>query len=425
MNHEQFLSTAARAFQESAIRKAGALAGRIPDLISFAPGYPDPDLFPWDELKSIADGLLDLRDGNTLQYGATRGYRPLLETLVGHLAERGINTAADQIIVTTGSQQGLDLAGRVLLDPGDVVLVELPTYSGAIAAFQNQQATLLGLPQDAEGLSIGALDEAVVTLRANGRRVRVLYVTPNFQNPTGMLMSQPRRRALLETARRHDLLIIEDDPYGSLYFEDTTAAADTLPIKAEDSEDRVVYLGSVSKTLVPGLRVAWMAAPPAIAARVELAKQAADLCSGVFDQRLVHSAFETGLVGRLAPQLRARYQHKRTVMERALGEAFGGRVNWPQPRGGFFLWVDLGDGVDDRQLFERAVENRVSFVMGNAFFVQPAALSSPAGAAPGPNRYARLAFSFAAPEQIEEGVRRLKGALAAVRAPSGAVHARS
>ncbi|MFP5379535.1 MAG: PLP-dependent aminotransferase family protein, partial [Vicinamibacteria bacterium] len=219
---ESHLSEAARGFQESAIRRTGVLAGRIPDLVSFAAGSPAPELFPWDDLERLAADLLRSRDGAVLQYGATRGYRPLVEAVVARLAAQGVATSHDEVVVTTGSQQGLDLAGRVLLDRGDVVLVERPTYSGAIAAFHNLQAALVGVPQDAEGMSVAALDDAMTRLASEGRRARVVYVTPNFQNPSGVLMSQARRRALLDAAARHDLLVIEDDPYGSLYFEDTT-----------------------------------------------------------------------------------------------------------------------------------------------------------------------------------------------------------
>jgi 2-aminoadipate transaminase len=280
------------------------------------------------------------------------------------------------------------------------VLVELPTYSGAIAAFRNLQATLVGIEQDEEGLSVEALERTVVALRSRGQRVRVAYVTPNFQNPTGMLMSSSRRRALLAAAVEHELLIVEDDPYGTLYFEDTTRAEDTRPIKADDRNGRVVYLGSISKTLVPGFRVAWMVAPAEIAHRVELAKQAADLCSGVFDQRIVHAALERGVVKAIAPTLRKHYQDKRSVMEAALRELLPGQVRWTQPRGGFFLWAEFTEGVDDRTLFERAVEQRVSFVAGSAFYVNGEG-----------HRFARLSFSAPTPERIREGIARLRAAV--------------
>ena len=397
------LSHAAQQFQESAIRRTGVLGAAVPGLISFAAGYPAPEVFPWDDLRAIANDLLARRDGSALQYGATRGYRPLIEHLrTNSLKHRGIDARFEEIIITTGSQQGLDLAGRVLIDPGDVVLVELPTYSGAIAAFRNLQAQLVGVEQDAEGLSIPSLDRTVARLAAEGRRAKFVYVTPNFQNPAGLLMSRPRRHALLEAAARHDLVILEDDPYGSIYFEDATTEEETRPIKADDGDGRVVYLGSISKTLVPGFRVAWLVAPEPIAQTVELAKQATDICTGVFDQRVVHAALDRGVVARIAPELRAHYQGKRQVMERALHQRLEGRVTWNPPRGGFFLWITLPALVDDRALFERALEHKVSFVIGSAFFVDG-----------GGHQFARLSFSGITPAQIEEGVRRLAAAIEA------------
>jgi len=395
------LSNASQQFQESAIRRSGILGAAVPGLISLAAGYPAPEVFPWDDLQSITADLLARRDGNTLQYGATRGYRPLIEQLLGKtLTDRGISGTFEDVIITTGSQQGLDLVGRVLIDPGDVVLVELPTYSGAIAAFHNLQAQFAGVPQDDEGIDLAALEAAIAGVKAKGQTARFIYVTPNFQNPAGLLMSRARRRALLDTARRHDLVIVEDDPYGSIYFEDVTTAADTRPIKADDTDGRVVYLGSFSKVLVPGLRVAWMVAPREIAQKVELAKQAADICSSVFDQRIVHGAMDRDVVERIAPSLRAHYQAKRTVMEQALQSTLAGRVTWTSPRGGFFLWIELPEGVDDRELFERALAAKVSFVIGSAFFVNGQG-----------HRFARLAFSGISHEQITEGITRLAAAI--------------
>lgn len=397
---DHHLSHAARRFQESAIRRTGILGAAVPGLISLAAGYPAPETFPWADLQAITADLLGRHDGATLQYGATRGYRPLVEHLVGHgLRDRGITARVEEVVITTGSQQGLDLAGRVLIDPGDVVCVELPAYSGAIAAFHNLQAALAGIPQDDEGINVAALERAVAEVRASGRRVAFVYVTPNFQNPAGVLMSTARRRALLDAASRLDLVILEDDPYGTLYFEDTTRVEDTRPIKADDADGRVIYLGSMSKILVPGFRVAWLVAPALVAQKVELAKQAADLCSGVFDQRVVHAALERGIVQRIAPQLRRHYQDKRTAMETALRNELAGRVSWTSPRGGFFLWITLPKGVDDRALFDRALEKKVSFVPGSAFFVD--------GSGHG---FARLSFSGITETQIGEAVKRLAAA---------------
>jgi 2-aminoadipate transaminase len=394
------LSTAAENFQESAIRRIGALSGSIPGLISLSAGYPAPEVFPWQDLQSITAHILARRDGNTLQYGATRGYRPLIEHLLKQtLPARDIHAKFEDVIITSGSQQGLDVVGRVMIDPGDTVIVELPTYSGAIAAFHNLQASLAGVPQDAEGIEIASLERVASDLKRQGRPAKFIYVTPNFQNPAGLLMSVRRRQQLLDTARKHDLVILEDDPYGSIYFEDVTTLADTRPIKADDSDNRVIYLGSVSKILVPGLRVAWLVAPAAIAQKVELCKQAADISSGVFDQRIVHGALAGGVIDRIAPGLRSHYAAKRTVMEQALNRHLKDRVRWISPRGGFFLWIEM-PGIDDRRLLDRALEEKVSFVLGSAFFVNGQG-----------HEFARLAFSGITRDQIEEGIGRLATAV--------------
>ena len=225
-------SRAAAQMTESAIRKMGSVLASGRDVISFAPGYPAPETFPWDEFSQIAAELLASRDGAVLQYGPTRGYRPLLGAITEIMRQRGITTAIEDLLVTTGSQQGLDLVARVLVDPGDVILVELPTYVGAISAFRNLQGTMVGVPQEADGIDLSALDDTCERVRREGRRVKFLYVVPNFQNPTGLLIGLDKRRRLLEWAERRDVLIVEDDPYRELYFEDSDVVPSAAPIIA-------------------------------------------------------------------------------------------------------------------------------------------------------------------------------------------------
>lgn len=397
---ETFLSTQGARLRESAIRRMGALLAQSNDLVSFAPGYPDEDLFPWAEFREIADELLAARDGRTLQYGATRGYRPLIESIVELMRQRGVATSHEHVLVTAGSQQGLDLVGRVLFDPGDVVLMELPSYVGAISAFENLGATLVGVPQEADGIDLTALDAVLKAQRASGRRVKALYTVPNFQNPTGLLVSLAKRRALLEWAAREDLLIVEDDPYRDLYFEDVTTEAETRPIAADDGEGRVIYLSSFSKTLAPGFRTAWVVAPPAIAAKLELAKQSSDLCNGAFDQRMINGACRRGLLAAHLPRLRATYQAKRDVMVNALRARLGDAIEWTLPRGGFFLWAKLPAGLTGEGLLSIAHPRGVIYVTGDAFFVNGAGAD-----------YVRLAFSSPSHARIEEGVRRLADAI--------------
>ena len=400
MNYQSFFSRAAAGMQESAIRKMGMLGSRGADLISFAPGYPDPASFPWDEFGRIAAECFTARDASSLQYGPTRGFAPLVEAIGGVMTARHVPSTPDEILVTTGSQQGLDLIGRVLIDPGDVILVELPTYTGAITAFSNVQAHMVGVRQGADGIDLDDLEAVIGRLRAAGRRIRFLYVVPNFQNPTGLLIGREKRLSLLAAAARHDFLIVEDDPYGELYFSDVAGPDDTRPIKADDREGRVIYLSSFSKTLVPGVRVGWLVAPAELAAKLEIAKQAADICTGALDQRIVWQSMTSGVLDAQGPRLRALYQQKRLVMEHGLRRELGGVLSWPEPRGGFFLWVSLPQGMDAEALLEHAMAQRVLFVIGTAFYVD------------GGGRDAiRLSFAQPSVNRIEEGVGRLANAV--------------
>jgi 2-aminoadipate transaminase len=401
MNYDRFLSTTGRQLTESAIRRMGTVVARATsDLVSFAPGYPAAELFPWDDLRAITTELLSGSDSNTLQYGPTRGYRPLLQSIVDVLAERSIAASVDDLLITSGSQQGIDLIARVMLNPGDVVLVELPTFTGGIAAFKNIRADVVGVPQEADGISVEALDAVWQRETGAGKTVKLLYVIPNFQNPTGLLLGLDKRLRLLEWAARRDVLIVEDDPYGSLYFEDVATAAETRPLRADDEEGRVLYLSTFSKTLAPGFRVGWLVASPALTDRFETAKQSTDLTSGILDQRVVHEAVRRGVVAKLAPQLRALYRHKRDVMEQSIRQEVGDRLRWPAPRGGFFLWVTLPEGFRDTELLERALEHGLVFVAGSAFFVDGSGHDT-----------IRLSFSAPTPDRIREGARRLAAAL--------------
>jgi 2-aminoadipate transaminase len=396
IDYDRFFSKAAIKSQGSAIRKMGVMAVRVPDMISFAPGYPDPEAYAWAEFREIAADLLSGKDPSVLQYGPTRGHKALVDACLEILASRGITATTEQVLVTTGSQQGIDLVGKVLLDPGDVVLVELPAYTGAISAFKNTGATLVGVKQDASGIDLEDLDRVVARERAGGRTVRCLYLVPNFQNPTGLLLSLEKRTQLLAWASRADALIVEDDPYGALYFEDAASAADTRPIKADDHEGRVIYLSSFSKTLAPGFRVAWMVAPEALASKLELCKQTQDLMTPALDQHIVCEAYRRGILTSRLPMLRRFYQEKRTVMQTELRAQLGDLITWPEPKGGFFLWATLPARCSTDEMLPRAVEQRVIYVAGSAFFVDG-----------GGGNILRLSFSLPSKEKIVEGVRRL------------------
>jgi 2-aminoadipate transaminase len=418
-SYDKFLSRAGDVMRESAIRRMGTVLAGADDMVSFAPGYPAEDTFAWAAFAEIARELLSGADGKVLQYGPTRGHRPLLDAIAGLMADRGIHATPEQLVVTTGSQQGLDLLARVLCDPGDVVLMELPSYVGAITAFRNIGTSLVGVRQDPDGINLDDLMETTARLRREGANVKALYLVPNFQNPTGLLMSLEKRRLVLAWANREDVLIIEDDPYRDLFFPDCTSEAETRPISADDTEGRVIYLSSFSKTLAPGFRIGWVSAPAPLAAKFEMAKQAEDLCSGALDQRVVYEACKRGVLARQLPLLRAHYQHKRDVMIQAVERELHGMMRWPAPRGGFFLWAHLDVPVDSETLLTHAQALGVIFVTGAAFFVDGRG-----------SEHIRLSFSAPPPERIDLGVKRLAAAVNAAldsrtTAPAAAGPARS
>ena len=398
-DYDRFFSAAGRALRESAIRKMGTVLASSREVISFAPGYPAQESFAWDEFRAIAEDLLTKRPLDLLQYGPTRGYRPLIEAIQEIQKSRGMTVAPQQVVVTTGSQQGLYLIARALFDPGDVVLVELPSYTGAITAFRGFGADLVGVRQDTDGINLEDLDRTAARVRAEGKRVKALYLVPNFQNPTGLLISLEKRLALAAWAERHDILIIEDDPYRDLYFTDVTKEEETRPIAADDPHGRVIYLSSFSKTLAPGFRTAWIVAPSPVASKIELAKQAIDLCTSGFDQQMVYEATARGVLAAQAPKLRALYQRKRDAMIAAIHESASG-LSGPDPRGGFFLWAKLPEGLDADTLLERATAHGVIYVSGNAFFVDGSG-----------DNYIRLSFSSPTEDRIREGMRRLAEAI--------------
>ncbi len=400
IDYDALFSRVGLGMQQSAIRQMGTVAAQNPDIISFAPGYPNPENFPWDEYKAIADDILASRDRATLQYGPTRGLPSLLDAIAALLRDRGIAAAPAELMVTTGSQQGLDLVARVFLDPGDVALVELPSYTGAITAFRNVQASLVGVRQEADGIDLDDLQRKVAACKADGRRVKFVYLVPNFQNPTGLLISLEKRRRLLELAGRLDLMIVEDDPYGALYFEDATRPEETRPLKADDRDGRVVYLSSFSKTLSPAFRVAWMTAPADLVSRFETAKQCLDLCTSDFSQHIVLEAIRRGVLDRQVPRLRGYYQASRTIMETTLRERLGGLATWVRPRGGFFLWVSLPERLDTARMLPRAMGQGVIYVSGAAFFVDGTGAHT-----------LRLAFSLAPDARIVDGISRLADAV--------------
>jgi 2-aminoadipate transaminase len=388
---EQRFSSAARGMRFSAIRRMSALIEK-PGIISFAPGQPSPETFPVDRFRKILEDILAREGAASFQYILTRGLAPLLSAVRDYAAAKGMVSEADEVLITEGSQQGLDLVARVLIDPGDVVLVERPSYIGATSAFRAAQARMVGVRLGPDGLDLDHLRERHGAETAAGRRVKFLYVTPTFQNPSGISHSPASRRALLEAARALDLLVVEDDPYGDLYFE-----AEPLPtLRSMAGEAEVVYLSSFSKILAPGLRTAFVLGPEELLAKIEIAKQSANLCGSGLDQRIILACLRGGLIEEQKARIRPYYRAKRDVMLEALAREMPSGVSWTRPRGGLFVWLTLPEGLDAAALLEAAVAEGVAYVTGAPFYVDG-----------GGENTMRLTFAKEDAPTIEEGVRRL------------------
>ena len=384
---ESFFSRDANAFRPSAIRAFAKLVND-PNVISFAGGSPNPETFPAERIATIAERVVRERRNVALQYGPTRGLPRLCDFIATLCRSRKFECSADDVIVTTGSQQALDLVAHTLLDPGDTVLVELPTYIGGTSSFHARSAQLAGVEQDDDGIVPESL--AAVAART---RPKLLYVIPNFQNPSGRLMSQERRARVLEIAREFDFLVIEDDPYGELVYVEN---ADTTPLKSRDEDGRVIYLGSFSKVLAPGLRCGFIVAPPAIASRLEIAKQAADLCSGMLDQSIVDEFCASGALRPQIEKVRSFYRGKRATLLSALAEHFTGRATWTDAAGGLFTFVTFAPEVDTAAYVERAVANGVAYIPGAPFFVDGSGRNT-----------MRLTFAKETDERMVTGVAKL------------------
>jgi len=392
MDYDHLFSRDAGAFRPSAIR-AFARYMNDPNVISFAGGSPNPETFPAEEIGAIAERVVRERRQIALQYGPTRGLPRLCAFIASLAGERKIGCMPEEVIVTTGSQQALDLVAHTLLDPGDTVLVELPTYIGGTSSFHARSAQLAGVEQDDDGIVPESL--AAVAART---RPKLLYVIPNFQNPSGRLMTQERRAKVLEIARELDFLVIEDDPYGELVYVDN---ADTTPLKSRDEDGRVIYLGSFSKVLAPGLRCGFIVAPPAIASRLEIAKQAADLCSGMLDQSIVDEFCASGALRPQIDKVRAFYRGKRATLLSALSEHFTGRATWTDAAGGLFTFMTLAPEVDTALYVERAVANGVAYIPGAPFFVDGSGRNT-----------MRLTFAKETDERMVAGVAKLAAVFA-------------
>jgi len=360
-----------------------------PDIISFAGGLPSPDSFPVEVLAEIArEVILDKRD--ILQYGTTEGYLPLREFIAGWVKGIGIEATTEEVVITSGSQQGIDLIAKAMIDKGDTAVVESPTYLAAIQILKTYQANFAVAHGDHEGVSVDELEETIA--RENPK---IAYLVPTFQNPTGITLSLERRKAVGALLAHHNTVLVEDDPYGRLSFTDEVMPA----IKAYDSSQRVVYLGSFSKLVSPGLRLGFAVGEPSLLRKMVIGKQGADVHTNNLAQAMVYEFCRRGHLEPHIQSIRTQYGHKLKVMQDCLKE-LPAHIKWTSPTGGLFIWGELPQGMDAGQLLVAAIKEKVAFIPGESFFVEG-----------GHKHTMRLNFSNATPDNIREGMRRLKVAL--------------
>jgi 2-aminoadipate transaminase len=378
----------------SEIRALFAVASR-PEVVSLAGGMPNISGLPLDVVGDAIGDLIQTQGPVALQYGSGQGDPTLREQIVDVMRLEGIEAHPDDVVVTVGSQQAVDLVTRIFCDPGDVVLCEAPSYVGALGVFKSFQCDVVHIEMDAGGLVPEALRQAIAAVKAAGKTIKFLYTIPNFHNPAGVTLSAARRLEILQICREADILVLEDNPYGLLGFDQEPMRA----MRADEAEG-VIYLGSFSKTFSPGMRVGWALAPHAVREKLVLAQESATLCPPSFSQMAV-SAYLTkhDWQGQIK-QMREMYRERRDAMMQALDDFMPPACTWNKPTGGFFVWMTLPPGIDAKAMLPRAVTARVAYVPGTAFFAD----GFGSGAI-------RLSFCYPTPERIREGVRRLAGVL--------------
>ncbi|WP_079046335.1 PLP-dependent aminotransferase family protein [Carbonactinospora thermoautotrophica] len=378
----------------SEIRALFAVATR-PEVISLAGGMPYLSALPMDAVSSVVERLVMERGAVALQYGSAQGDQKLREQICEVMALEGIQADADDVIVTVGSQQALDLVTRIFIDPGDVILAEAPSYVGALSTFASYQAQVVHVEMDDDGLVPDRLRDTIKSLKSAGRRPKFLYTIPNFHNPAGVSLSLERRREVAEICREHDLLILEDNPYGLLGFDE-----EPMDALYAHAPDRVIYLGTFSKTFAPGFRVGWAVAPHGVREKMVLAAEAAVLCPPVFSQLAVSAYLETEPWKDQIKKYQELYRERRDAMLSALEDMMPPSVTWTKPTGGFYVWLTLPNGLDSKAMLPRAVTARVAYVPGTAFFADGSGSTA-----------LRLSYCYPTPERIREGIRRLAGVL--------------
>jgi 2-aminoadipate transaminase len=376
--------------RSSAMRDLMALTERA-DVISLAGGLPDTTTFPADSYASLMGTVAAQSCARALQYGPTEGLAAVKRCVAAVMAAEGASVDPGEVLITTGGQQVIDLACKTLLDPGDIVIAEAPTYPGAVPTFCSYEAEVIQIPVDRDGLRMDLLVETLDRLDTHGRRPKFIYTIPNFHNPAGVTLSLARRRELVTLAAEREILILEDNPYGLLRYE-----GDALPTLFSLERDFVIYASTFSKILSPGVRLGWAVAPAPVMAKMNIGKQASDLCSSSISQYFVSAYFDSGPWEDYVRSLVGIYRLRRDVMLDALAEHLPREAVWTHPQGGLFIWVTLPDYIDTTDLLARALEERVAFVPGRAAYLDGRGGSE-----------LRLNFSGVGEEEIREGVRRI------------------
>lgn len=385
--------------RSSAVRELLKLTEQ-PDIISFAGGLPAPEVFPITEFQEACRNVLAEHGPKALQYSTTEGYKPLREMIARHTSRYGIDVGPDNILITSGSQQALDLIGKVFINPGDHVLVESPTYLGALQAWNAYQTEYVTVPMDDDGMQTDKLEDV---LRVSPK---FIYALPNFQNPAGVTLSIERRQKLIEMADHYGVPIVEDDPYGQLRYE----GKHLLPLVVLDNlfqgnggsrySGNVIYLSTFSKTLAPGLRLGWIVAPVEVIEKFVMAKQGIDLHTSTFNQMVAYEVARGGFLDQHVQVIRKVYGERRNAMLEALDQCFPEEVKWTKPQGGLFLWMTLPEHLNADTVLRLAIEKKVAFVPGTSFYADGSGKNT-----------LRLNFSYVTPEQIHEGIKRLAGVL--------------
>jgi 2-aminoadipate transaminase len=383
--------------RSSAMRDLMAITAR-PEVISLAGGLPDTSTFPASTFAAQMTRIAQESAAEALQYGPTEGFAETVDCIVQVMGAEGMLPDPDDVIVTTGGQQAIDLVCKTLLDPGDVVVCEAPTYPGAVPVFCSYQAEVVQIECDADGMRIEELEAVLARLDGEGRRPKFVYSVPSFQNPAGVTLSLERRQRLVELARQRELLVVEDSPYGLLRF----GGEPLPPLYQLDGGDFVIYVGTFSKILSPGIRLGWAVAPPPVMEKIVLGKQAADLCTSTLTQYFVREYFAEGRWREYVESLVEIYRGRRDVMVESLREHFPAQASWTEPEGGLFIWATLPDYIDTGDLLAKALREDVAFVPGQAAYAEEGR---------GRNSM-RLNFSGVGSDEIREGIRRIGNAVA-------------